>query len=88
MKQSRAMSLVESLTNVAVGYGIALATQIIVFRLVGLHTTLRENMMMGAIFTLVSIVRSYSLRRAFEKLRTQSSQAKIIDGPHTTRPRV
>ena len=28
MRQSRRMSLAESLTNVAVGYGIAVATQI------------------------------------------------------------
>ena len=31
MKQSRRMSLVESLANVAVGYGIAVLTQIAVF---------------------------------------------------------
>ena len=87
MKQSRAMSLVEALTNVAVGYGIALATQIIVFRLFGLHATLAENMTMGAIFTLVSLVRSYSLRRVFEKIRTPIAQTKITDGrPVTQHP--
>ena len=43
MKQSRAMSLVESLTNVAVGYSIAVITQIVVFPLFGLMTTLTEN---------------------------------------------
>ena len=63
MKQSRTMSLVESLTNVAIGYGIAVITQILVFPLFGLSTTLAENMAMGAIFTLVSIARSYCLRR-------------------------
>ncbi|MCO7728360.1 hypothetical protein NJB93_17355 [Brucella intermedia] len=68
MKQSRTMSLVESLTNVAVGYGIAIVTQIVVFPLFGLSTTLAENMAMGAIFTVVSIARSYCLRRAFESL--------------------
>ncbi|WP_417426982.1 hypothetical protein [Hoeflea sp.] len=69
MKQSRAMSLVESLTNVAVGYGIAVITQLVVFPLFGLTTTLAENMAMGAIFTVVSIARSYCLRRLFENLR-------------------
>lgn len=70
MKQSRSMSLVESLANVAVGYGIAVVTQTLVFPLFGLSPTLAENMAMGAIFTLVSIARSYSLRRVFEKRRT------------------
>lgn len=69
MKQSRAMSLVESLTNVAVGYGIAVITQIVVFPLFGLTTTLSENMAMGAIFTVVSIARSFTLRRLFEAIR-------------------
>ena len=31
MKQSRAMSLVEAMTNVVVGYGVAVLTQIVVF---------------------------------------------------------
>lgn len=69
MKQSRTMSLVESLTNVAVGYGIAVITQILVFPLFGLSTTLAENMAMGAIFTVVSIARSFTLRRLFEAVR-------------------
>ena len=69
MKQSRIMSLVESLTNVAVGYGIAVITQMVVFPLFGLSTTLAENMAMGAIFTMVSIARSYMLRRVFETKR-------------------
>lgn len=69
MKQSRTMSLVETLTNVAVGYGIAVIAQILVFPLFGLLTTLGENMAMGAIFTVVSIARSYCLRRTFDGLR-------------------
>ncbi|MDP1636045.1 MAG: hypothetical protein Q8L69_15365 [Gallionellaceae bacterium] len=71
MKQTRRMSLVEALTNVAVGYGIAVVTQMAVFPLFGLHATLAQNMMMGAIFTVVSIVRSYALRRVFEEIRVR-----------------
>ncbi len=69
MKQSRAMSLVESLANVAIGYGVAVVTQILIFPIFGLHTTLAQNLMMGAIFTVVSIARSYVLRRLFEGFR-------------------
>jgi len=63
------MSLVESLANVAVGYGIALATQLVVFPLFGLRASLSDNLMIGAIFTVVSIIRSYALRRTFEHFR-------------------
>ncbi|MFC4623807.1 hypothetical protein ACFO1V_00925 [Daeguia caeni] len=72
MKQSRTMSLVESLANVAVGYGIAVVTQMLVFPLFGLSTTLADNMAMGAIFTVVSIARSFTLRRVFEAVRIRS----------------
>jgi hypothetical protein len=68
MKQSRAMSLVEATANVVVGYSVAVLTQLLVFPLFGLHTTLAENLMIGAIFTVVSIARSFALRRLFEAL--------------------
>ncbi|KZE34983.1 hypothetical protein IMF23_07730 [Chelatococcus daeguensis] len=74
MKQSRAMSLVESLANVAVGYGVAVVTQILIFPIFGLHTTLAQNLMMGAIFTVVSIGRSYALRRLFEEIRLRHAR--------------
>ncbi len=73
MKQSRLMSLMESLTNVLVGYGVAVVTQMLVFPLFGLVVTVTENMLIGLIFTAVSIVRSYVLRRSFEALRVRQS---------------
>ena len=73
MKQSRLMSLVESLANVLVGYGVAVATQMVVFPLFGLAVTISENLLIGLIFTAVSIVRSYALRRGFEALRVRQS---------------
>jgi uncharacterized protein (DUF2062 family) len=71
MKQSRRMSLVEALANVAVGFGVAVATQIAVFPMFGLHASLSENLAIGAIFTVASIARSYALRRAFEAIRVR-----------------
>jgi hypothetical protein len=68
MKQSRLMSLVESIANVIVGYGVAVATQILIFPVFRLHTTLAQNLKMGLVFTVVSIARSYVLRRLFERL--------------------
>ena len=69
MTQSRLMSLVESVANVIVGYGVAVMTQILIFPIFGLHTTLAQNLKMGAVFTLASIARSYILRRVFERFR-------------------
>jgi hypothetical protein len=44
MSQSRTMSLVESIANVLAGFGVAVATQIAIFPLFGLRTTLAENL--------------------------------------------
>ena len=74
MKQSRLMSLVESVANVNVGYGVAVMTQILIFPIFGLHTTLAQNLKMGAIFTIVSIARSFALRRVFEAIRMRSAK--------------
>jgi len=74
MKQSRLMSLVESVANVVVGYGVAVLTQILIFPIFGLHTTLAQNLKMGAIFTVVSIARSFALRRVFEAIRMRRSK--------------
>ena len=66
MTQSRRMSLVEAMTNVAVGYALAVVTQIMVFPWFGLHPSLGENLTIGALFTGISLLRGYALRRLFE----------------------
>ena len=70
-RQSRAMSLIEAVTNVAVGYGLAVTMQMLVFPLFGLHASLADNLTIGAVFTVTSIARSFSLRRLFEAVRVR-----------------
>ena len=65
MKQSRMMSLIEAVTNVIVGYVLAVVTQIIVFPWFGLEAELGEHMAIGLAFVAVSLARSYLLRRLF-----------------------
>lgn len=68
--QSRLMSLVESLTNVSVGFGLAVLTQLIVLPRFGVQMSIGDNLTLGTVFTIVSVVRSYVLRRFFEALRS------------------
>lgn len=63
--QSRTMSLIEALANMLMGYGVAVVTQAIVFSLFGLHASLDQNLAIGLIFTIVSLVRSYAPWRVF-----------------------
>jgi hypothetical protein len=71
-KQSRLMSLIEAITNVAVGFLVALLTQIVVFPLFGLEVSVGEHLALGGLFTGASIARSYILRRVFEAIRVRS----------------
>jgi hypothetical protein len=72
--QSRTMSLVESATNVIVGYILAILTQLAVFPLFGLEAALGEHLAIGMAFLCISLVRGYLLRRLFETIRMQSSE--------------
>jgi hypothetical protein len=74
MKQSRAMSLVEATANVAVGFGVAVLAQIAVFPMFGLRVGFADNLMIVAIFTAISIARSYALRRMFEAIRVHRNE--------------
>jgi hypothetical protein len=74
MKQSRLMSLAESVANVIVGYGVAVVTQILIFPVFGLQTTLGQNLAMGGVFTIVSLARSFLLRRLFEAIRVAGAR--------------
>lgn len=65
------MSAVESGVNVAVGFGIAVATQAVVFPIFGLHASTSDHLAIGAVFTVVSVIRSYCLRRVFEAIRVR-----------------
>jgi hypothetical protein len=68
------MSLVEAVANVVVGYGVAVMTQMLVFPVFGLQTTLVQNLKLGGLFTVVSIVRSFALRRLFEAVRVHRAE--------------
>ena len=63
------MSLVEAIANVAVGYAIAVLTQMLVFPIFGLQVSLADNLAIGLAFTGISLTRSYVLRRVFEAIR-------------------
>lgn len=65
MQQTRLDSLIESLVNILIGYGVALASQIIIFPFFGINVPLEANLWIGAWFTVISLVRSYVIRRWF-----------------------
>lgn len=66
--QTRLGSFVESWVNVAIGYGVAVASQMVIFPLYDIHIPVYQNFTMGLWFTVVSVVRSYAVRRLFNRM--------------------
>lgn len=75
MKQTRLMSLIEAITNVVVGFGVAFLTQLTVFPWFGLPARVSDAVGIGAIFTIVSVARGFLLRRVFESLRLRAGRS-------------
>ena len=69
MSQSRLGSFAEAWLNVAVGFAINWTANMLVFPLFGFDITAGQAFMVGIIFTVISVARSYVLRRWFNGLK-------------------
>lgn len=64
--QSRIDSFMEALTNTVIGLVVStVANYFVIPAVLGVHMTHSQNIALAATFTVISIVRSYVLRRAF-----------------------
>jgi len=70
--QSKKHSMVEALMNVAIGFGVMLAAQLVIFPAHGIYIGFSTNLSVGAWFTAVSVIRTYGLRRLFNKYTGQT----------------
>ncbi len=71
--QTKTQSMIESLINVAIGYFVALASQIMIFPLFGIAVSLSDNLLIGAFFTVISIIRGYAVRRLFNRIHREQA---------------
>lgn len=70
MSQTRIGSVIESLSNIAVGFSINWTANMIILPLFGFSTLTAEKAFdIGLVFTAISLARSYMLRRVFNRLR-------------------
>lgn len=65
--QTRKQSLIESCTNIAVGYTVNVFSNALVLPLFGITTSMTENLELGLVYTAISLVRTYALRRYFNR---------------------
>lgn len=68
MNQTKKHSFIESLTNIFIEYTVAILSQLLIFPIFGINIPLSDNLMIGGWFTAVSILRSYTVRRVFNKI--------------------
>jgi hypothetical protein len=69
--QSRAASLFETLTGTITGFLLSVWVQRLLLPALGHDLILTENLIVAAVFTAVSILRGYMVRRLFNALRDQ-----------------
>lgn len=75
--QSKLHSLIESVSNVAIGYAVAILAQILIFPLYGMQVSIAANLEIGAWFTIISIGRSYCVRRIFNSFHRKPEQLTL-----------
>ena len=69
--QTKKHSFIEAWVNVAIGSIVAFFSQLLVFPFYGIHIHTSQNLGIVFWFTLISVVRSYVIRRWFTR-RTEA----------------
>lgn len=64
-KDSKIKSLTESLLNILIGFCVAYLSNILVLPLFGYDVTYSNSFYIACIFTIISLIRSYIIRRLF-----------------------
>lgn len=69
--QSKLGSALEAVANVLVGVAVSFVSQLIIFKAYGIEVSMYTNIQITGYFTLISLVRSYVLRRLFNRLHAK-----------------
>ena len=67
MAQSKMSSFYEAWVNIFVGYLVNFVANMIVLPIFGYNISIADNLMIGVIYTFISLARSYSIRRWFNR---------------------
>ena len=68
MSQSKKMSFVEACTNIAIGFAINFIANMVVLPICGVSVKVNQALMIGVYFTIISLTRTYCIRRWFNKI--------------------
>ncbi len=65
MTQTRLGSFIEAWINVAIGFGINFGANLFILPLIGFQISVGQNLFIGVLYTIISVARSYCIRRWF-----------------------
>lgn len=63
--QTKTQSMEETCVTVGIGYCVAMMSQFIIYPFFDLTVTVSQNMVIAGWFTVISLIRSYWVRRFF-----------------------
>lgn len=66
-QQTKLRSFIEATLNIVIGSSVALLSQLILFPLFDIHVSFATDLWLTLWFTIISLIRSYTLRRIFSK---------------------
>lgn len=67
MSQSKRNSVLEAVTSTAVGFLVTWFAGLLIYPLAGVQVNVTQNTVVVLLFTIVSLVRGYVLRRIFNR---------------------
>lgn len=74
MNQTRLGSFIEAWINVAIGFVINFVANLLILPLIGFHISVSQNLFIGVLYTVISVARSYVIRRWFNARLHQAAQ--------------
>lgn len=75
MNQTRLGSFIEAWINVAIGFAINFCANLLILPLIGFHISVGQNLFIGVLYTVISVARSYVIRRWFNARLHQAAHS-------------
>jgi uncharacterized membrane protein (DUF485 family) len=66
--QTKTKSIIEAISNTFIGMAVSFAIQLVIYPTMGIPVRISQNIIITIVFTVASIVRSYIVRRIFNKI--------------------
>jgi hypothetical protein len=67
--QTKKKSLIEAVSNTIIGLGTSFCIQLIIYPVLNIPVSIGQNIIITAVFFIVSIIRSYLVRRLFNSIK-------------------